>query len=45
MTVYKNDERLGVMATGLSGEYSWAVALVRGHSARIDAAELPAAHP
>jgi hypothetical protein len=25
MTVYKNDERLGVMATGLSGEYSWAV--------------------
>jgi hypothetical protein len=27
MTVYKNDERLGVMATGLSGEYSWAVSL------------------
>ena len=25
MTVYKNDEWLGVMATGLSGEYSWAV--------------------
>ena len=43
MTVYKNDERLGVMATGLSGEYSWAVSLWR--SARIDAAELPAAHP
>jgi hypothetical protein len=46
MTVYKNDERLGVMATGLSGEYSWAVSLhgfARG--ARIDAPELPAAHP
>jgi hypothetical protein len=27
MTVYKNDERLGVMATGLSGEYCWAVSL------------------
>ena len=27
MTVYKNDERLGVMATGMSGEYSWAVGL------------------
>ena len=25
--MYKNDQRLGVMATGLSGEYSWAVAL------------------
>jgi hypothetical protein len=35
-----------VMATGLSGEYSWAVSLhgfARG--ARIDAPELPAAHP
>jgi hypothetical protein len=41
MTVYKNDERLGVMATGLSGEYSWAVSIymVR-HSVRIDAAAL-----
>eukprot|EP01046_Picozoa_sp_COSAG06_P051219 COSAG06_NODE_8307_length_2207_cov_4.807400_1_plen_290_part_00 len=46
MTVYKNDERLGVMATGLSGEYSWAVTpLTISKSARIDAAELPAAHP
>ena len=46
MTVYKNDERLGVMATGLSSEYSWAVSLyVQGHSARIDSPELPAAHP
>jgi hypothetical protein len=45
MTVYKNDERLGVMATGLSGEYSWAVALdsAAAHSARIEAAALPAA--
>eukprot|EP01046_Picozoa_sp_COSAG06_P034048 COSAG06_NODE_3529_length_5226_cov_6.215526_3_plen_305_part_00 len=43
MTVYKNDERLGVMATGLSGEYSWAVLLfLSGYSARIDAAEAPA---
>jgi hypothetical protein len=45
MTVYKNDERLGVMATGLSGSYSWAVSLYGGESARIEAAELPAAHP
>jgi hypothetical protein len=44
MTVYKNDERLGVMATGLSGEYSWAVALhVQGAGARIEAAPAPAA--
>ena len=43
MTVYKNDERLGVMATGLSGEYSWAVALFNeGESARIEAAQAPA---
>jgi hypothetical protein len=45
MTVYKNDERLGVMATGLSGEYSWAMTMYRDSSARIEAAELPAAHP
>ena len=43
MTVYKNDERLGVMATGLSGEYSWAVALYKyGNSARIEATATPA---
>jgi hypothetical protein len=44
MTGYKNDERLGVMATDLSGEYSWAVTLIdEGDSARIEAAALPAA--
>ena len=43
MTVYKNDERLGVMATGLSGEYSWAVSLrQQGSSTRIEPATLPA---
>jgi hypothetical protein len=43
MTVYKNDERLGVMGTGLSGEYSWAVSLSDdGSSARIEAAPVPA---
>jgi hypothetical protein len=43
MTVYKNDERLGVMATGLSGEYCWAIGLfLEDQSARIDAAEAPA---
>ena len=43
MTVYKNDKRLGVMATGLSGEYCWAVMLCRpGDSARIEAAPPPA---
>ena len=43
MTVYKNDERLGVMATGLSGEYSWAVGLRwHGYSARIESAPAPA---
>jgi hypothetical protein len=42
MTVYKNDERLGVMATGLSGEYSWAVVLYSaGSSARFEDAEAP----
>jgi hypothetical protein len=46
MTVYKNDERLGVMATGLSGEYCWAVSLhYVGYSARVDAAALPAPGP
>jgi hypothetical protein len=43
MTVYKNDERLGVMATGLSGEYCWAVSMgYPEDSARIDAAAAPA---
>jgi hypothetical protein len=43
MTVYKNDERLGVMATGLSGEYSWAVSLrLHGSSVRIESAPAPA---
>jgi hypothetical protein len=41
MTVYKN-ERLGVMATGLSGEYSWAMSTAGQSSARIEAAEAPA---
>ena len=46
MTVYKNDERLGVMATGLSGEYSWAVSMYyEGLSARVEAAALPAPGP
>ena len=39
MTVYKNDKRLGVMATGLSGEYCWAVSLLdEDDSAHIEAA-------
>jgi hypothetical protein len=43
MTVYKNDERLGVMATGLSGEYCWAVDLCQqDDSARIEGAATPA---
>jgi hypothetical protein len=46
MTVYnyKNDERLGVMATGLGGEYSWAVGLYhQGDSVRIESAAIPVA--
>jgi hypothetical protein len=44
MTVYKNDERLGVMATGLSGEYCWAVTMgsQEEDSVRIAAAAAPA---
>ena len=43
MAVYKNDERLGVMAMGLSGEYSWAVTLlVQDQSAHIEIAVPPA---
>jgi hypothetical protein len=47
MTVYKNDERLGVMAMGLSGEYCWAVSVYfLGSSARIDeSAEAPPTSP
>jgi hypothetical protein len=42
MTVYKNDERLGVMATGLSGEYCWAVELGNpGNSVGIEHAVAP----
>jgi hypothetical protein len=44
MTVYKNDERLGVMATGLSGAYCWAANVLDVvDSVRIQAAETPAA--
>jgi hypothetical protein len=43
MTVYKNDDRLGVMATGLSGGHSWAMSLwEQGDSAHIEAALVPA---
>jgi hypothetical protein len=42
MTVYKNDELLGVMAAGLSGEYSWGVTLFGGSSVRIESAPAPA---
>ena len=44
MTVWKNDERLDVMATGLSGEYSWAIMLWGDYSdsVRIESAAVPA---
>ena len=47
LTVYKNDKRLGVMQTGLSGEYCWALSLYASiygarPSLRIEAAALPA---
>ena len=43
MTVWKNDEKLGVMhAEGLSGPLCWAVGLaLQGASARIGSAPLP----
>ena len=42
MTVWKNDEKLGVMvAEGLTGPLCWGVSLYRG-SARIGSAALPA---
>ena len=43
MTVWKNDERLGVMqAEGLSGEFCWAVSMgCRGSSARLESALAP----
>ena len=44
LTVYRNDSRLGVMATDLSGEYSLAVELfMRDSSTRIESAEIPVA--
>ena len=42
MTVWKNDERLGVMqAERLSSPLCWAVSMYQGHSARIESAPLP----
>ena len=43
MTVYKNEDRLGVLvAEGLCGPFSWAaVVMARGSSARIESALLP----
>ena len=42
MTVFKNDELLGVMATGLTGEYCWAVSTYNtGDSMRIESAPIP----
>ena len=41
MSVYKNDERLGVMKAGLSGTYCWAVDLCDSR-AKIHAADVPA---
>ena len=47
MTVYMNDERLGVMvSSGLSGPFCWAVALTDcGDGAGIESAPLPASPP
>ena len=43
MTVWKNDEKLGVMvAEGLSGPLCWAVELDEDDSARIESAPLAA---
>ena len=44
MTVWKNDEKLGVMlAEGLSGEFCWAVEVSsQGESSRIESAPAPA---
>jgi hypothetical protein len=42
MTVYKNDEKLGVMAEGLSGPYCWATSLIdRRSCVRIESAPAP----
>ena len=45
LSVFKNAQRLGVMATGLEGAYSWAVSLDHeyGKSVRIKPAPAPAA--
>ena len=44
MTVWKNDERLGVMlAEGLRGPLCWAASLFLDDSARIESAAVPAA--
>jgi hypothetical protein len=42
MTMFKNGRRLGVMATGLSGEYCWAALLGWGSAVRIGAGRAPA---
>ena len=43
MTVWKNDEKLGVVqAEGLSGPLCWAVSLAQGSCAHIASAALPA---
>ena len=38
LTIFRDDERLGVMARGLSGEYCWAVVMwpARQHSAQLE---------
>lgn len=41
MTIFKNEKRLGVMATGLSGEYCWAATLGEGASVCIQSAPTP----
>ena len=42
MTVWKNDEKMGVMVAEVSGEYSWAVSMFVGDRARIKSAPAPA---
>lgn len=43
LTVFRNGEQMGVMATGLSGDYCWAVSLWNpGDSTRIEPAPAPA---
>jgi len=41
LSVYKNEEKLGVMKTGLAGPYCWVASMLKGEQVTIERGVVP----